>query len=94
MNKTPSGLQYEDTVTGDGAEAKPGQYVQVHYTGWLYNDGQQGASLVGPTDVVDGLGQRPLHGCEDGAVVERRGGGLHAAQHSDGIPGDPYDRAP
>ena len=39
---TPSGLQYEDTVVGSGAEAKPGRNVTVHYTGWLYENGQQG----------------------------------------------------
>lgn len=32
---TPSGLVYEDIVVGSGAEAKPGQQVSVHYTGWL-----------------------------------------------------------
>jgi len=42
MITTPSGLQYEDTVTGQGAVAEKGQYVKVHYTGWLFNDGQQG----------------------------------------------------
>jgi FKBP-type peptidyl-prolyl cis-trans isomerase len=30
-----SGLRYEDTVVGKGAEAKSGQSVSVHYTGWL-----------------------------------------------------------
>jgi FKBP-type peptidyl-prolyl cis-trans isomerase FkpA len=34
MITTPSGLQYEDTVVGSGAEATKGQYVSVHYTGW------------------------------------------------------------
>jgi len=33
----PSGLQYEDTKPGTGAEAKAGNRVQVHYTGWLYD---------------------------------------------------------
>lgn len=37
MTTTPSGLQYEDTVVGQGAEAKAGQHVQVHYTGWLHD---------------------------------------------------------
>ena len=37
-----SGLQYEDTVVGSGAEAKPGRNVTVHYTGWLYRDGERG----------------------------------------------------
>jgi FKBP-type peptidyl-prolyl cis-trans isomerase len=35
---TDSGLQYEDTTVGEGAEAKAGQHVTVHYTGWLRND--------------------------------------------------------
>ena len=35
MITTASGLQYEDTVVGDGAEAKAGDTVSVHYTGWL-----------------------------------------------------------
>jgi FKBP-type peptidyl-prolyl cis-trans isomerase FkpA len=34
---TESGLQYEDVVEGSGAEAEAGQYVTVHYTGWLTN---------------------------------------------------------
>ncbi|MDI3381289.1 FKBP-type peptidyl-prolyl cis-trans isomerase [Xenophilus aerolatus] len=50
MPTTPSGLQYEDTVVGDGAEATPGQHVHVHYTGWLYNDGQQGAKFDSSRD--------------------------------------------
>ena len=37
MITTPTGLQYEDTVAGSGDEAKAGQRVQVHYTGWLYD---------------------------------------------------------
>jgi FKBP-type peptidyl-prolyl cis-trans isomerase FkpA len=34
---TTSGLQFEDTIPGTGAEAKAGQQVKVHYTGWLYD---------------------------------------------------------
>ena len=37
MTTTPSGLQYEDTTPGTGAEAKAGTAVRVHYTGWLYD---------------------------------------------------------
>ena len=47
---TVSGLQYEDTVQGTGAVAKPGQQVRVHYTGWLYNDGVQGAQFDSSKD--------------------------------------------
>ena len=34
---TASGLIYEDTIEGNGAEAKAGHFVTVHYTGWLTN---------------------------------------------------------
>jgi FKBP-type peptidyl-prolyl cis-trans isomerase FkpA len=37
MTTTPSGLQYEDTTPGTGAEAVSGKRVRVHYTGWLYD---------------------------------------------------------
>ena len=37
MTTTPSGLQYEDTVPGTGAEATAGNHVRVHYTGWLHD---------------------------------------------------------
>ena len=53
MITTPSGLQYEDTVTGEGAEARAGQRVTVHYTGWLYNDGVQGAKFDSSKDRRD-----------------------------------------
>jgi FKBP-type peptidyl-prolyl cis-trans isomerase len=32
---TQSGLTYEDLATGDGALARSGDEVTVHYTGWL-----------------------------------------------------------
>jgi peptidylprolyl isomerase len=43
----PSGLQYKDTVAGTGPQPKAGQTVNVHYTGWLYQDGQKGAKFSG-----------------------------------------------
>ena len=39
---TASGLQFEDTVVGTGVEAAQGRNVTVHYTGWLYENGEQG----------------------------------------------------
>ena len=53
MITTPSGLQYLDTTVGDGAEATSGQRVTVHYTGWLYNDGTQGAKFDSSKDRRD-----------------------------------------
>jgi peptidylprolyl isomerase len=32
-------LRYIDSKPGDGAEAQPGQFYTVHYTGWLASDG-------------------------------------------------------
>ncbi len=53
MITTPSGLQYEDTTVGDGATAQAGQHVTVHYTGWLYQDGVQGAKFDSSKDRRD-----------------------------------------
>lgn len=50
MNTSPTGLQYEDTVPGTGAEAKAGHHVSVHYTGWLYNDDVKGAKFDSSKD--------------------------------------------
>jgi FKBP-type peptidyl-prolyl cis-trans isomerase FkpA len=53
MITTPSGLQYDDTQAGTGTEAAPGRHVRVHYTGWLYNNGQQGAKFDSSRDRND-----------------------------------------
>lgn len=53
MNTTPSGLQYEDSTVGEGAVATAGQRVTVHYTGWLYTDGTQGAKFDSSKDRND-----------------------------------------
>lgn len=50
LQQTASGLQYEDTVTGTGATAVAGKQVTVHYTGWLYQNGQQGAKFDSSKD--------------------------------------------
>ncbi len=47
---TPSGLQYTDTEIGTGATAASGQEVSVHYTGWLFNNGEQGAKFDSSKD--------------------------------------------
>jgi FKBP-type peptidyl-prolyl cis-trans isomerase FkpA len=50
---TPSGLQYHDEVAGSGAEASAGKNVRVHYTGWLYENGVQGAKFDSSRDRND-----------------------------------------
>jgi FKBP-type peptidyl-prolyl cis-trans isomerase FkpA len=79
MNTTPSGLQYIDTVAGDGAEAKAGQNVRVHYTGWLYNDGVKGAKFDSSKDRGDpfefGLGAgQVIRGWDEGVQGMKVGG--------------------
>ena len=52
------GLQVEDLVVGDGAEALSGKEITVHYTGWL-TDGTQFDSSIDrkqPLSIVLGVG--------------------------------------
>ena len=76
---TASGLQYDDTVVGTGAEAAKGQQVTVHYTGWLYLDGQQGAKFDSSRDRNDpfvfGLGAgMVIKGWDEGVQGMKIGG--------------------
>ena len=48
-----NGLQITYTKAGTGAEARKGQTVTVHYTGWLFNNGQQGAKFDSSRDRKD-----------------------------------------
>ena len=79
MITTPSGLQSEDTTVGEGAEAKAGQDVTVHYTGWLYNDGAQGAKFDSSKDRNDpfefslGAG-KVIKGWDEGVAGMKIGG--------------------
>lgn len=47
---TPSGLQYEDSVTGTGDAAVKGKKVTVHYTGWLDQSGAKGKKFDSSVD--------------------------------------------
>lgn len=42
---TDSGLKYQDLKVGTGQEAKKGDTVEVHYTGWLTNGKKFDSSL-------------------------------------------------
>jgi FKBP-type peptidyl-prolyl cis-trans isomerase len=43
---TDSGLKYQDLKVGTGDEAKKGDRVEVHYTGWLAKNGKKFDSSV------------------------------------------------
>jgi len=42
MVTLPSGLKYVDLVVGTGDEAVNGATLDMHYTGWLYENGKRG----------------------------------------------------
>jgi FKBP-type peptidyl-prolyl cis-trans isomerase FkpA len=79
MHTTPSGLQFEDTQPGTGAEAVAGRQVTVHYTGWLYQDGTKGRKFDSSKDRGDpfrfhlGAGQ-VIQGWDEGVQGMKEGG--------------------
>jgi FKBP-type peptidyl-prolyl cis-trans isomerase FkpA len=75
LDKTASGLQYKDINIGDGAVAKAGDHVYVHYTGWL-TDGTQFDSSVSrgkPIDFILGTGG-VIKGWDEGIAGMKVGG--------------------
>src|SRR6266851_1003240 len=47
---TASGLQVIDSKVGTGASPKSGQTGVMHYTGWLYENGQKGKKFDSSVD--------------------------------------------
>jgi peptidylprolyl isomerase len=47
---TASGLKLTDTKVGTGASPRPGQICVMHYTGWLYENGQKGRKFDSSVD--------------------------------------------
>ena len=79
MSELPSGLKYTDTTVGTGAIATAGKKVSVHYTGWLYNNGQKGnkfdSSLDRGQPFSFGLGaQQVIKGWDEGVAGMKVGG--------------------
>ena|SRR5688572_11178595 len=75
-------LQMDDIKVGTGAEAKPGQRVRVHYTGWLYDPSKpdkRGAKFDSSKDRNDpfefGLGAgQVIQGWDKGVAGMKVGG--------------------
>ncbi|MGH7803911.1 MAG: FKBP-type peptidyl-prolyl cis-trans isomerase [Candidatus Binatia bacterium] len=79
MIKTVSGLQYEDVKEGTGAEAKAGCNASVHYTGWLYENGQAGKKFDSSKDRGSPFrfplgGGRVIRGWDEGVQGMKIGG--------------------
>ncbi len=72
---TPSGLQYEDIIVGNGESPKPGQTVVVHYTGWLTDNTKFDSSVDRgrPFEFSIGRGQ-VIKGWDEGVATMKIGG--------------------
>jgi FKBP-type peptidyl-prolyl cis-trans isomerase len=79
MSELPNGLKYTDTTVGTGASATAGHKVSVHYTGWLYNNGEKGKKFDSSLDrgqpFTFGLGaQQVIRGWDEGVAGMKVGG--------------------
>src|SRR5262249_34996715 len=74
-----SSLRVSDTRVGTGAFPKPGQMCVMHYTGWLYQNGQKGAKFDSsvdrgkPFEFALGRGQ-VIKGWDEGVAGMKVGG--------------------
>jgi peptidylprolyl isomerase len=79
MNQTPSGLQYEDTLVGNGESPSQGQTCVMHYTGWLWENDAKGAKFDSshdrgrPFSFPIGAG-RVIQGWDEGVATMKVGG--------------------
>jgi peptidylprolyl isomerase len=76
---TPSGLQIIDAAVGTGATPKPGQICVMHYTGWLYENGNKGRKFDSSVDRNQPfefpIGQRRvIAGWDEGVATMKVGG--------------------
>jgi peptidylprolyl isomerase len=76
---TASGLQITDTKVGDGPSPKPGQVCIMHYTGWLYVNGQKGDKFDSSMDRNEPFefpigNRRVIAGWDEGVATMKVGG--------------------
>ena len=76
---TASGLQIIDSKEGTGATPKTRQTCVMHYTGWLYENGQKGKKFDSSVDRNEPfefkIGQRQVIGGWDEGVASMKVGG-------------------
>ncbi len=74
-----SGLQIIDSKVGTGASPKTGQTCVMHYTGWLYENGQKGKKFDSSVDRNEPfefkIGQRQVIAGWDEGVASMNVGG-------------------
>jgi peptidylprolyl isomerase len=71
---TKSGLKYVDQKVGDGKEAKGGDTVVVHYTGWLKDGKKFDSSLDRKEPFEFKIGGRVIKGWNEGVPGMKVGG--------------------
>jgi peptidylprolyl isomerase len=76
---TASGLQITDTKIGEGPSPKPGQVCIMHYTGWLYQNGQKGDKFDSSVDRDEPFEfpigkRRVIAGWDEGIATMKVGG--------------------
>jgi peptidylprolyl isomerase len=76
---TASGLEIIDNTVGTGDGPKPGQICVMHYTGWLYENGQKGKKFDSSVDRKEPfefpIGQhRVIAGWDEGISTMKVGG--------------------
>ena len=78
MSTTPtkSGLQIEEIKIGEGDTAASGQFVSVHYTGWLTDGSKFDSSKDRDEPFEFSLGQRMVIAGWDEGVQGMRVGGI------------------
>jgi FKBP-type peptidyl-prolyl cis-trans isomerase FkpA len=74
MITTNSGLKYEDLSPGTGVEAKAGDTVDVHYTGWLTNGQKFDSSVDRGQPFSFKLGAGVIKGWDEGVAGMKVGG--------------------
>ena len=73
---TETGLQIEEIKVGDGETAASGQFVSVHYTGWLTDGSKFDSSKDRDEPFEFSLGQRMVIAGWDEGVQGMRVGGV------------------
>lgn len=79
MPTTDSGLQYNDTTVGTGNSPATGDTCVMHYTGWLYENGEKGSKFDSSVDRGEpfmfaiGIGQ-VIKGWDEGVASMKVGG--------------------
>jgi peptidylprolyl isomerase len=79
---TGSGLDYIDIIVGEGAQAKPGRTIRVHYTGTLTSGKVFDSSITRGETIEFVLGKGDvIKGWDEGIALMKVGGKANLPSH-------------